>query len=70
MSKVSFERDLLSNWLQEGIEKGIAKGMQLQKAKDMEMKIKEEKITLAKNKPLDEIIEFTGLTKEEIEKLN
>ncbi|WP_341791014.1 transposase [Rickettsia endosymbiont of Gonocerus acuteangulatus] len=50
------------HWLQEGIEKGIEKGR------------KTEKITLAKkilvkNKPLDEIIDFTGLTKKEIEKL-
>ncbi|KJW02150.1 hypothetical protein REIP_0153 [Rickettsia endosymbiont of Ixodes pacificus] len=49
------------HWLQEGIEKGIQIG---------EMKLAEmAKKMLRKNKPLDEIIEFTGLTEREIEEL-
>lgn len=60
---------LAHHWEQQGIEKG----MKLQKVKDMEM-VKVEKIAIAKkmlikNKPLDEIVDFTGLKKEEIEKL-
>ncbi|ABV74740.1 Transposase and inactivated derivative [Rickettsia akari str. Hartford] len=57
------------HWLQEGMEQGI----QIQKAQDMEM-VKAEKITLAKKmlsikEPINKIIDFTGLTKREIEKL-
>lgn len=53
------------HWLQEGIEKERARRA---------IKIKKEKINISKkmltrNKPLDEIIDFTGLKKEEIEKL-
>lgn len=62
------------HWLQEGIEKG----MQFQKAKDMEVVeyiIKAEKITLAKKmltdkEPIEKILKYTGLTKGEIKKLN
>jgi len=46
----------------EGIEEGIEEGME----KGMEKVAKHMKL---KNKPLDEIIEFTGLTKEQIDKL-
>ena len=56
------------------IDEGLIQGIQIGEARG-EAKLKEEKINMAKkmlvkNKPLDEIIDFTGLTKEEIEKLN
>ncbi|HJD67014.1 MAG TPA: transposase [Rickettsia endosymbiont of Bembidion lapponicum] len=56
---------LAHHWKQEGIEEERARSA---------IKIKKEKITIAKkmltrNKPLDEIIDFTGLTEKEIEKL-
>jgi len=61
-------------WEKQGIEKGIEKGMK-KGIKLANIKMKKEKITMAKkmfakNRPLDEIIDFTGLKKEEIEKLN
>jgi predicted transposase/invertase (TIGR01784 family) len=56
---------LAQHWEQQGFEKGT---------KLTNIKIKEEKIIIAKkmlfkNKPLDEIVDFTGLTEKEIEKL-
>jgi predicted transposase/invertase (TIGR01784 family) len=64
---------LAHHWKQEGIAEGIAEGIHITEMK-LEAKLKEEKITLAKKmlvkkKPLQEIIEFTGLTEKEIEKL-
>lgn len=64
---------LAHHWEQQGIEKG----MQLQKVKDMEVAeymVKAEKIILAKKmlsikEPINKIIDFTGLTEKEIEKL-
>jgi predicted transposase/invertase (TIGR01784 family) len=57
----------------EGKAEGIEIGIEQEKAKN-EARLKEEKITLAKkmlekNKRLDEIMDFTGLAEEEIEKL-
>ncbi|WP_084686989.1 hypothetical protein [Rickettsia tamurae] len=52
---------IVEHWLQEGRQEGIYIG---------EMKLAEmAKKMLRKNKPLDEIIEFTGFTKKEIEEL-
>lgn len=60
---------IVHHWLQEGIEKGRQEGrkkaIQIGKMKLAEMA----KRMLRKNKPLDEIIEFTGFTKKEIEEL-
>jgi hypothetical protein len=60
---------LAHHWEQQGIEKGKTQNIEV-----ATLMIKKEKITLAKkmlmkNKPLDEIIDFTGLKKEDIEKL-
>ncbi|CEO17842.1 hypothetical protein RMONA_07455 [Rickettsia monacensis] len=52
---------IVEHWLQEGRQEGMYIG---------EMKLAEmAKKMLRKNKPLDEIIEFTGFTKKEIEEL-
>ncbi|WP_341791015.1 transposase [Rickettsia endosymbiont of Gonocerus acuteangulatus] len=58
------------HWLQEGIEKGIVQGIE----KGIEKGSKTEKIILAKEmmankEPLEKIIKYTKLKKEEIEKL-
>jgi len=52
--------------LKQGIEKGMEKGIEKGMEKAIEKVAKQMKM---KNKPFDEIIEFTGLTKEQIEKL-
>ncbi|MCC8462461.1 MAG: transposase [Rickettsia endosymbiont of Ecitomorpha arachnoides] len=65
------------HWLQEGMQKGMQKGREegmeigIQKGIQIsEMKLVEmAKRMLRKNKPLDEIVEFTGFTKKEIEEL-
>ncbi len=52
---------IVDHWLQQGRQEGINIG---------EMKLAEmAKRMLRKNKPLDEIIEFTGFTKKGIEEL-
>jgi predicted transposase/invertase (TIGR01784 family) len=52
--------------IEQGIEKGIEQGKE-QGSKENQIKIA--KKMLNKNKPIEEIIEFTGLTKEEIENI-
>ncbi|BBJ31685.1 hypothetical protein RAS_07940 [Rickettsia asiatica] len=60
---------LAHHWMQEGIEKGRQE-CRKEAIQIGEMKLAEmAKKMLRKNKPLDEIIEFTGFTKKEIEEL-
>ncbi|MCC8406638.1 MAG: Rpn family recombination-promoting nuclease/putative transposase [Rickettsia endosymbiont of Sceptobius lativentris] len=56
---------IVEHWLQQGIEKGRQEGINIGEMKLAEMA----KRMLRKNKPLDEIIEFTGFTKKGIEEL-
>ncbi|MGX6960370.1 MAG: transposase [Rickettsia endosymbiont of Pentastiridius leporinus] len=61
------------HWEQQGIEKGIKKGIE-KGTRLANIKMKKEKITLAKKmlidkEPLEKIINYTNLKKEEIEKL-
>ncbi|WCR56937.1 transposase [Rickettsia asembonensis] len=51
--------------MQEGIQKGRQEGIQISKMKLVEIAKK----MLAKNRPLDEIVEFTGFTGKEIKEL-
>ena len=56
----------LEEGIKEGLEKGLKKGLEkgeIKKAMEMAKKM------MLKNKPIDEIIEFTGLTKKEILKI-
>lgn len=61
-----FMVSLAQHWEQQGIQKGIQQGIQ----QGIQIgEIVMAKKMLEKNKPLDEIIEFTGLNRKELEKL-
>ncbi|HJD55351.1 MAG TPA: transposase [Rickettsia endosymbiont of Pyrocoelia pectoralis] len=66
---VSIARSWELKGIEEGLKKGIQKGTRL-----ANIKMKKEKVTLAKKmlidkEPLEKIINYTNLKKEEIEKL-
>jgi predicted transposase/invertase (TIGR01784 family) len=78
LSRKKYQMDMQSNLatardngIQEGMEKGILEGIEKGILKGMEKRNAEiARNLLKRNRPIDEIIEDTGLTREEVESLH